>query len=79
MKLFGYRKSELTEVDLKPSELAEVSLWANPGEIRKIASFLLLAADEMERMGSAYSHIHLSAKRSGFDTSPHFTVFNSES
>jgi len=30
----------------------------------------------MERMGISYSHEHLADKQLGFESSPHFVVFN---
>jgi hypothetical protein len=76
MRIFGYAEEQREEVPAASRELAEITFVSTPEEARKIAAFLLHAADEMERMGSAYSHIHLSDKQPGFDDSPHVTVFN---
>jgi len=43
-----------------------------------MAAFFTSAADSMERMGAQYSHEHLADRQSGFDQSPHLTIFNSE-
>jgi hypothetical protein len=60
-------------------ELAEVTLSASPAELRRMAAFFAHSADEMERMGSAYDHLHLSDEQSGFEDSPHFVVVRAES
>jgi uncharacterized protein YacL (UPF0231 family) len=78
MKLSGYGyKDENQPIELTDFlELAEISLFATPEEIRKIASFLNASADNMEKMGNHYDHEHLSDKQNGFNDSPHFVVFN---
>ncbi len=76
MRISGYLYDESTKEPTAPRELAEITLVTTPEEARKMAALLLHAADEMERMGSTYSHIHLSDKQPGFDDSPHVTVFN---
>jgi len=76
MRIFGYSEQQREEVPASPRELAEVTLVTTPDEARKIAAFFLRAADEMDRLGPDYSHIHLSDKQPGFDDSPHVTVFN---
>lgn len=78
MKISGYSNQGLDPEDVVHLDLAEITLNATPGEVRKIAAFLLAAADGMEAMGDSYGHVHLSDVQSGFDDSPHFTVFNSE-
>lgn len=79
MRLYGYPNHGLPIEQIKSEGLAEVSFVASPDEARRIAAFLLHAADEMERMGAAYSHVHLSDVQAGFDDSPHVTVFNAQS
>ncbi len=74
MKLHGYAKDGPQDVSAS-AELAEVTLEANPQELRDIAAFFLLAADEMDRMGAAYDHWHLGDAMPQFSTSPHLTVF----
>ncbi|MDR6841756.1 Imm32 family immunity protein [Pseudoxanthomonas sacheonensis] len=78
MKIYGYSDQGLPIEDIVPVELAEITLNATPDETRKIAAFLLSAADSMERMGDSYSHVHLADVQPEFEGSPHFTVFNSE-
>jgi hypothetical protein len=78
MKLYGYKDEGLPIEDGQPSELAEITLVATPEELRKIAGFLQSAAQNMERMGNAYDHEHLSDKKPGFADSPHFVVFNAD-
>lgn len=78
MKLYGYSKEEAEDEESVPSELAEITLIASSAELRKIASFLSEAATNMERMGNAYSHEHLSDKVTLFSGSPHFVVARTE-
>lgn len=78
MKIFGYSDQGLPIEDIVPIELAEITLNATPDEARKIAAFLILSADQMERMGGSYSHLHLADIQREFQTSPHITIFNSE-
>jgi len=76
MKLHGYPKDGPQDVGAS-AELAEVTFEAGPQELRDIAAFFLLAADEMDRMGAAYDHLHLGDTMPEFRTSPHLTVFRS--
>ena len=76
MRVYGHTEDEHDQVPTSPRELAEISFVVTPDETRKIAAFLLHAADEMERMGPAYGHLHLSDVQKSFDGSPHVTVFN---
>lgn len=76
MKICGYSEQALEAEQVRPSSLAEITLIASPDELRLIATFLLSAADKMESMGSTYDHEHLSDRQPGFDSSPHFVVFN---
>ena len=78
MKIYGYSDQGLPIEDIESVELAEITLNATPDETRKIAAFLLSAADAMERMGQSYGHVHLADLQPGFENSPHMTVFNSE-
>jgi hypothetical protein len=77
MKIHGYSDQGLPIEEIQPLELAEITLVASPSELRRIAAFLLSAANNMEHMGSSYSHEHLADKQPDFDNSPHFVVFNS--
>ncbi len=76
MKLFGYSATEPNIENVVPSELAEISLVADPAELRAIASFLQAAADGMEKYGTNWEHEHLSDKHKEFKSSPHFVIFN---
>lgn len=76
MKLNGYPKDGPQDVGAS-AELAEVTLEASPQELRDIAAFFLSAADEMDRLGAAYDHLHLGDAMPEFTTSPHLTVFRS--
>jgi hypothetical protein len=76
MKLFGYSATEVERESVVPSELAEITLVASSTELRTIASFLLSAAEGMEKRGVKWEHEHLSDKHKEFEASPHFIVFN---
>ena len=78
MKIYGYSDQGLPIEDIVSVELAEITFNSTPDEARKIAAFLLSAADIMERMGDSYSHVHLADMQPGFEGSPHVTVFNSD-
>ena len=78
MEIHGYSNKGLAVEEIRSEPLSEITLVASPAELRKIAEFLVAAAESMERMGDTYSHEHLSDKQSGFDESPHFVVFNPE-
>jgi hypothetical protein len=58
MKAYAYPAGEpLNEYGLL--ELKEVSLSADSKTVRAIAQFLMVAADEMDRMGESYDHLHM--------------------
>jgi hypothetical protein len=76
MKLYGYATDTPEPEPVVPSELAEITLVASPKDLRVIASFLLAAAEGMERRGLNWEHEHLADKHKEFRTSPHFVVFN---
>lgn len=57
MKVYGYSKAKLSTAGLL--EMREVTLCTSPEIIRQIASFLLAAADVMEREDEAFSHMHV--------------------
>lgn len=78
MKIYGYKDEGLPIEQIESSELAEITINASPEEVRKIARFFAKVADDMDKMGADYSHIHLADEESGFEDSPHFVVFNSE-
>lgn len=72
MKLFGY--SDPRTLSENVAELAEVTVNATPSERRRIAEFLVLCADAMERMGEQYSYLHLADRMNEFCESPQFVV-----
>jgi hypothetical protein len=78
LKIHGYADEGLPVEDIVPAELAEITLVATPGELRRIAAFLESCASEMEIHGSLWEHEHLSDKDPFFESSPHFIVFNPE-
>jgi hypothetical protein len=78
MKIYGYANERLEPAETKPSELAEITLVANPNELRLIAQFLENSARGMEERGKQWEHEHLSDKYRQFEDSPHFVIFNPE-
>ena len=74
MKLYGYTDRPGAFDVGAPDSLAEATLVASPMELRRIAQFLISAADTMERVGEAFDHEHLSDKDRFFKTSPQFVV-----
>lgn len=76
MKLYGYTESSLSKESTQPERLAEVTLVATPEELKKMASFLNSAAEDMARRGRSYEHEHLADKQPGFEGSPQLIVFN---
>jgi len=79
MKIFGYSNQQLDQRHVVPGELAEITLCATPGELRRIGEFLVACAAEMERMGDAYDHVHLGDRIKEFDAAaPHFVVARTE-
>jgi hypothetical protein len=78
MKLYGYADEGLPAEKVVPAALAEITLCATPNELRKMAAFLESCAEEMERMGPSYDHLHLSDRLKEFESSPHFVVASLE-
>lgn len=76
MKIYGYKDEGKTTEVIEPDELAEITLVANPDELRKIARFIEAAAEGMENRPETWEHEHLSDKYPEFRSSPHFVVFN---
>ena len=74
MRLSGYSDTGLPIGEIVHAALAEVTLCATPVELRGMAEFFLFCANEMERMGGAYDHIHLSDRMKEFRNSPHLVV-----
>ncbi|WP_257385115.1 hypothetical protein [Tahibacter caeni] len=77
MKIYG--RAAANSNDAAPSALVEAALCATPDELRRIAAFLTLCADELEYLGERYGHLHLADRMSGFGGSPTLTVFAAES
>jgi hypothetical protein len=74
MKLHGYADQGLPIEEVVPSQLAEVTLVATAGELRRMAEFLAFCASEMDRKGATYHHLHLSDHMKSFRCSPQFVV-----
>ena len=74
MRLFGYADEGLPIDEIIPATLAEVTLCATSVELRRMAEFLTFCASEMDRMGDAYDHLHLSDLMKEFHVSPHLVV-----
>ena len=74
MKLSGYSDIEIPIEEIVHVTLAEVTLYATPVELRSMAEFLVHCANEMERMGNSYDHLHLSDRLKEFRHSPHLVV-----
>ena len=74
MKVYGYSESARQAESVVPEALAEISLVMTAGELRLLAGFSLECANEMERMGAVFNHVHLSDRIKAFRTSPQFIV-----
>ncbi|MES2015034.1 MAG: hypothetical protein V4484_00955 [Pseudomonadota bacterium] len=74
MKLSGYEDAGLPIEEIVPASLAEVTLFATPAELRRMAAFFEFCATEMDRLGNAYDHVHLGDKMKEFYDSPHLVV-----
>jgi hypothetical protein len=57
MKVFGHIQQHHVAEGLV--ELSDISLQAAPEELRRVASFLLQAAQELEKEGKSFGHSHL--------------------
>ena len=57
MKIYGYKEAD-TEIDglLK---LRDIGISASPDTLRAVANFINDAADELEKMGDDFGHLHL--------------------
>jgi hypothetical protein len=64
MKTFGYAKKELSPQGLL--EMREITFTGSAASIREVAQFLLAAAEEMERSGHHFSHMHIGERCSGW-------------
>ena len=74
MHIYGYEDTGQPFGTVVPALLAEITLNATPDELRAMAEFLRGCADEMDRMGESFDHVHLSDRQRQFETSPHFVV-----
>jgi hypothetical protein len=74
MHIYGYEDKGQPFGTVVPALLAEITLNATPEELRAMAEFLCGCADEMDRMGESFDHVHLSDRQKQFETSPHFVV-----
>ena len=74
MHIYGYENTGQPFGTVVPALLAEVTLNATPAELRAMADFLKGGADEMDRTGDVFDHVHLSDRMTQFETSPHFVV-----
>jgi hypothetical protein len=74
MHIYGYEVTGQPCGAAVPALLAEITLNATPAELRAMADFLQGCADEMDRMGEEFDHVHLSDRLKQFDASPHFVV-----
>lgn len=74
MHIYGYEDTGQTLGVAAPVLLGEVTVNATAGELRAMAKFLWDSADEMDRMGDNFHHLHLSDRVSEFQASPHFVV-----
>jgi hypothetical protein len=71
MKLF----SDSGETHLKETDCIGIS--TSPETLRAIAKFISEAADELEEMGSDFSHLHLMDEWSGWtEGTPDIQIFN---
>ena len=78
LKLYECKDEGLPVKEIKTSLLAETTLVAGPCEHRKIAKFLEPAGGNMEKMGSGFSHEHLSDRLKEYKDSLHFVVVRPE-
>lgn len=77
MELYGYIDEGLPAEQVVPKALFEVTLSATADELRRLSEFLSRCADEMERMGDTFDHIHLADRIKSFESSPHLVVMRS--
>ena len=75
MKLFGYSNKDYDEVH--PLELSNVTIAANPQELRRIAKFFNQAASEIEEDETGFEHEHLMDNQDGFDPDADIIIYNS--
>lgn len=71
IKLYGYAESIDSS---RVVALDEVTLVGDPALLRRVAKFLLHAADEMERHDKAFGHEHLQDFDQDISPRPAFVV-----
>lgn len=71
MKMYGYFGGSDEEA---PALLEEVTIAASPAVVRRIAAFLLHAAEQMEKHGAAYGHEHFQDFDKAVSTRPRLIV-----
>ena len=57
MKTYAFTK-DTSENESGFSELTEISIIASPQQLREMARFLTIAAQEIEDMGEDFDHVH---------------------
>jgi hypothetical protein len=57
MNIYGYKKEKLSNQGLLA--MKEVTFAAEPALIREIAEFLIKAADQMDKRGEKFGHMHV--------------------
>lgn len=75
MKLFGYPSKDYDEAH--SLELNEITVAADPQELRRIASFFEQAAVDIEKYGANFEHAHLMDDQEGFNEDADIQVYNS--
>ena len=60
MKTFGYAKQKVGSRGLL--EMREVTFTGSAASIREIGRFLLAAAEEMEKNGAQFNHLHIAGR-----------------
>jgi hypothetical protein len=73
MDFFGYTEGAKEKKNYQPSRLAEVTVMADPAELRALARFMVEVAKEIEAKGSDFEHEHYSYGRDG---DPDLVIFN---
>jgi hypothetical protein len=64
MKVFGHVKTLNHPESLV--ELSEVTFQASPESLRTVASFLVKAAEDLERKGASFGHRHIQDEAKGW-------------
>jgi hypothetical protein len=60
MRILGRRAAKMLEFEsARVEELHELELVADPETLRRLASFLVGAAAQMESKGAQFEHVHL--------------------